>query len=235
MNNKTLIIVLTGLIFGGMVYLYIFSTIDVNIITNKKYIEDDSEIVKKDLIKTLIDNNINYNDVNIKKYNDDMTQIIFKSNTNRLSISDSLYINKIINLLKSESEVIKRYGLKSSDEYLKNSVKINLVYVLNKTYLDSEQDIIKKEINNILTDENIYDYDITIEKNNDNNTLVKMNIDYYKTDLFTEKDLLNLIDVKFSTSLFSEYNFISKINYDSNNTNIVYEFVVNVKYKDKNI
>ena len=236
MNNKTLIIVLTGLIvFGGMVYLYIFATIDVNIITNKKYIEDDSEIVKKDLIKTLIDNNINYNDVNIKKYNDDMTQIIFKSNTNRLSISDSLYINKIINLLKSESEVIKRYGLKSSDEYLKNSVKINLVYVLNKTYLDSEQDIIKKEINNILTDENIYDYDITIEKNNDNNTLVKMNIDYYKTDLFTEKDLLNLIDVKFSTSLFSEYNFISKINYDSNNTNIIYEFVVNVKYKDQNI
>ena len=53
MNNKTLIIVLTGLIFGGMVYLYIFATIDVNIITNKKYIEDDSEIVKKDLIKTL--------------------------------------------------------------------------------------------------------------------------------------------------------------------------------------
>ena len=235
MDNKIILSIIGILIVLGSIVYYIFATIDVNIITNKKYIKDDSDIVKKDLLKTLIDNNINYSDVNITKYNDDMTQIIFKSKTNRLSISDTLYINNIINLLKTKSEVIKRYGLKSSDEYLKNSVKINLVYVLNKTYLDSEQDIIKKEISNVLTDENIYDFDIISEKNSDNNTLVKMNIDYYKTDLFTEKDLLNLIDTKFSTSLFSEYNFISKTNYDSNNTNIVYEFVVDVKYKDQNI
>jgi len=236
MDNKILLsIVLSILIAFGLVYLYIFTTIDVNIITNKKYIEDDYEIIKKDLLKTLIDNNINYSDVNITKYNDDMTQIIFKSKTNRLSISDNLYINNIVNLLKTKSEVIKKYGLKSSDEYLKNSVKINLVYILNKTYLDSEQDIIKKEISNVLTDENIYDFDIIIEKNSDNNILVKLNIDYYKTDLFTEKDLLKLIDTKFLTSLFSEYNFISKTNYDSNNTNIIYEFIINVKYKDQNI
>jgi hypothetical protein len=236
MDNKILLsIVLSVLIVFGLVYIYIFTTIDVKIITNKKYIEDDYEIIKKDLLKTLIDNNINYSDVNITKYNDDMTQIIFKSKTNRLSISDILYINNIVNLLKTKSEVIKKYGLKSSDEYLKNSVKINLVYILNKTYVDSEQDIIKKEISNVLTDENIYDFDIIIEKNSDNNRLVKLNIDYYKTDLFTEKDLLNLIDTKFLTSLFSEYNFISKTNYDSNNTNIIYEFIINVKYKDQNI
>jgi len=234
-NIKLFSIILSVLIILGMVYLYIFATIDINIITNKKYIEDDSDIIKKDTIKTLIANDINYSDVIITKYNDDMTQIKFKSKTNRSSISDTLYINNIVNILKTKSEVVKKFALKSSDEYLKNSVKINLVYILNKTYLDSEQDIIKKEINNILTDENIYDYDVIIEKNSDNNTLVKMNIDYYKTDLFTEKDLIKLIDTKFSTSMFSEYNFISKTEYDLNNTNIVYEFVINVKYKDQNI
>jgi hypothetical protein len=236
MDNKILLsIILGSLIVLGIVYIYIFATIDVKIITNKKYIEDDSDIIKKDTIKTLIANDINYMDVNISKYSDDLTQITFKSKTNRLSVSDTIYINNIVNILKTKSEVIKKFALKSSDDYLKNSTKINLVYILNKTYLESEQDIIKKEINNVLTDENIYDYDITIEKNSDNNALVKLNIDYYKTDLFTEKDLLNLIDKKFSTSLFSEYNFISKTNYDSNNTNIVYEFVINVKYKDQNI